>query len=62
MALQLITKCFNELKTSKYDSIFSLTKFIVKRDEAILKEYIKNILKINRQWHTCKNVCHRFTH
>ena len=44
VALQLINKCFNELKGSKYDSIYS-TKFIVKRDEAILKEYISKYIE-----------------
>lgn len=39
VALELISECFDKLKASKYDNIYS-TKFIVKRDETILKEYI----------------------
>lgn len=38
-ALKLIKKCFNNLKPSKYDDVYA-TKFIIKRDEAILREYI----------------------
>jgi len=39
VALELISNCFDKLIGSKYDNIYS-TKFIIKRDEAILKEYI----------------------
>ena len=39
IALHKISNCFNNLKGSKYDNIYS-TKFIIKRDETILKEYI----------------------
>lgn len=39
VALKSISKCFNELVASKYDSVYS-TKFIIKRDKAILEEYI----------------------
>lgn len=41
VALSLIRKSFSNLKGSKYDDIYS-TKFIVKRDELILNEYMKD--------------------
>lgn len=44
VALQLIRESFDNLKGSKYDSLYS-TKFIAKRDETILNEYILNNLK-----------------
>lgn len=44
-ALELITKCYNELVASKYESIYS-TKFVVLRDRKILEKYIE--LKIKK--------------
>ncbi len=44
VALSLIRESFDNLKGSKYDDIYA-TKFIVKRDEMILKEYILNYIK-----------------
>lgn len=44
VALQLISECFDKLKASKYDSIYS-TKFVIKRDQAILNEYITKYCK-----------------
>lgn len=41
VALQLISESFNKLKASKYDNVYS-TKFIIKRDEAILRKYSEN--------------------
>lgn len=41
VALSLIRESFDNLKGSKYDDIYS-TKFIVKRDELILNEYLTN--------------------
>lgn len=39
-ALELITKCYNELVASKYESVYA-TKFIVLRDRKILEKYIE---------------------
>lgn len=39
-ALELITKCYNNLVESKYASIYS-TKFVVLRDRKILEKYIE---------------------
>lgn len=39
-ALELITNCFDKLKESKYESVYS-TKFIVLRDRKILERYIE---------------------
>lgn len=39
-ALGLITKCYNELVASKYESIYA-TKFIVLRDRKILERWIE---------------------
>ena len=39
-ALKLITDCFNNLKASKYESVYH-TKFIVFRDRKILEKYIE---------------------
>ncbi len=39
-ALKLIQESFNKLIASKYESVYH-TKFIVRRDERILKEYMK---------------------
>ncbi len=44
VALPLIQESFHNLKPSQYDDVYS-TKFIVKRDEMILKEYILNYMK-----------------
>lgn len=44
VALLLIQESFDNLKASQYDDVYS-TKFIVKRDETILKEYILNYMK-----------------
>ena len=40
-ACKVICESFDSLKASKYDTVYS-TKFIIKRDEAILNEYILN--------------------
>ena len=40
-ALELITKCYNELVASKYESVYA-TKFIVLRDIKILERYLKS--------------------
>ena len=39
-ALELITNCFDKLKETKYESVYS-TKFIVLRDRKILERYIE---------------------
>lgn len=39
-ALELITKCYDELIASKYESVYA-TKFIVLRDRKILERYIE---------------------
>lgn len=40
-ALEMITKCYDELIASKYESIYA-TRFIVLRDKKILEKYIKS--------------------
>ena len=40
-ALEYISNCYNDLKPSKYDNLYS-TKFVIKRDESILKYFIDN--------------------
>ncbi len=44
-ALELVTNCFDKLKESKYETVYS-TKFIVLRDRKILERYIE-IIKNN---------------
>lgn len=39
-ALDLISNCFDKLVDSKYEDVYN-TKFIIRRDEKILKEYMK---------------------
>ena len=39
-ALKLIADCFNNLKASKYETVYH-TKFIVFRDRKILEKYIE---------------------
>lgn len=39
-ALELITKSYNELVASEYESVYA-TKFIVLRDRKILERYLK---------------------
>ena len=41
-ALELITKCYNELIGSKYESVY-VTKFIVLRDRMILERYLDSL-------------------
>lgn len=41
-ALKLISNSFDKLVASKYESVYH-TKFIVRRDERILKEYIEKV-------------------
>lgn len=43
-ALELITKSYNELVASKYESVYA-TKFIVLRDRKILERYLKLEMK-----------------
>ncbi len=43
-ALQIITKSYNELVASKYQSIYA-TKFIVLRDRKILERYLELEIK-----------------
>lgn len=45
-ALELITKCYNNLIASKYESVYS-TKFIVLRDRKILEKYIEENSKVD---------------
>lgn len=40
MGLELITRCYNELVTSKYESVYS-AKFVVLRDRKILERYLE---------------------
>lgn len=42
IAIKQITESYEKLKPSKYDSLYS-TRFVIKRDEAILKYYIQNV-------------------
>ena len=42
--LELITKSYNEIVASKYDSVYS-TKFVVLRDRKILERYLKLDIK-----------------
>lgn len=44
-ALELTTKCFNELVPSKYSSIYS-TKFVVLRDRKIIEYYLSILEEI----------------
>lgn len=43
-ALELITKCYDELIASKYQSVYG-TKFMILRDRKILKRYIELAIK-----------------
>ena len=40
-ALELITKCYDELVASKYGSVYA-ARFIVLRDRKILERWIQN--------------------
>ena len=53
MGLELITRCYNELVTSKYESVYS-AKFVVLRDRKILERYLEVGEKI--KWKNMKSI------